>query len=124
MLQALQSIICRPFTTARHNRDTRTQAQASLQDVTIPTREDEMCETGKYCIRATVYDVCGASLYKTYEGFSTDINIGNQTEMACERRRLNGHKCTKPKITMMGDVGYCNEHIIIKNMDGTFQIIN
>lgn len=122
MLQALQSIICRPFTAARLNRDTRTQA--SLQEVSILSREDKMCETGKYCIRATVYDVCGGSLYKTYEGFSTDINIGNRTEMACERRRLNGHKCTKPKITMMGDVGYCNEHIIIKNMDGTFQIIN
>lgn len=112
----------RPFTPARFNRDTSTRA--IHQDVLLPTMEGKTCETENYCIRATVYDTRNASLYKTYEGFSTDINIGNRTEMACERRRLSGHACTKPTITMTGDVEYCNDHIIIKNIDGTFQIIN
>ena len=93
-------------------RNTRTRAVT--QDIIPPTIEDTTCQTGRYRIRATVYDMSGDSVFRTYEGFSKDIDIGKRTEMACERRRFGGHECTKPEITMMGDVERCNEHIIIK----------
>lgn len=117
MLHILTGILTRPFV-ARNVRH-----QATTQDIVPPFTEDKSCETGRYCIRATVHDMNGEALYKTYEGFSKDINIGERTEMACERRRFGGHVCTKPKVTMMGYVDQCNEHIIIKNLDGSFQVI-
>tara|TARA_Y100000389_G_scaffold204361_1_gene256471 strand:+ start:13537 stop:13914 length:378 start_codon:yes stop_codon:yes gene_type:complete len=122
MIGLIKSILTFPISIK--NKENRKVICNAVTDFTPPpTKNDVECGTGSYCIRATVYNIDGGEIENTYQGYSKNMDVVKRTENACAYRRNHGSTCTNATISFLGDVENCQNHIILKNKNGSFRIL-
>ena len=90
---------------------------ASLDTPPPPTDDTKYWEFGKYSWKATVeaLDKDGV-VDRTFIGYSQNMNITERTQIACDRYKQPGTKCTEAQMVMKG--GECDEVIFMKPKTG------
>lgn len=91
--------------------------QAFVDDCPPPTIEQNDCEYGSYCMKATVEttDYDGIS-DRLFVGYSQDMSIVKKTETACERFKRSGTKCGEVSLVIKG--GDCDEALFMRKKNG------
>jgi hypothetical protein len=69
--------------------------------------------SAQYCMRATVkrYDLDG-ELVHHYHGYSQDMNISEETENMCDRKKMNGETCSPASLLFLKQTQDCNGRIM------------
>jgi hypothetical protein len=82
-----------------------------------PTDDTKYWEFGKYSWKATVeaLDKDGV-VDRTFIGYSQNMNITERTQIACDRYKQPGTKCTEAQMVMKG--GESDEVIFMKPKTG------
>ena len=124
MFGLIKSIISIPNFGSKNKKFRHVSCNAVTDYPPPPTKNDIECELGSYCIRATVHNMDGGEVESTYHGYSKNMNIIKKTENACEYRKNHGSTCTDASVSFLGDTDRCQNHIVVKNKNGTFRIIN
>ena len=122
MLGLMKTIIMLPVL-GSGGKKSRLTCNAVTDYTPPPTKNDKECELGSYCIRATVYNMDGGEIEDTYHGYSKNMDIIKRTENACEYRKNHGSICTDATVSFIGDVDNCQNHIVLKNKNGSFRIL-
>lgn len=87
----------------------RVRRQAIIEDCPPPPTEPmNEWEFGPYCWKAVV-----ETNDKLFMGYSKDISIATDTEIACDRYKTKGTTCSEAKLIIKG--GECDEVILMKN---------
>lgn len=123
MIGIINSIITFPVSMSKNMKNRQVCCNAVTDYTPPPTKNDVECDMGSYCIRASVYNMDGGELEGTYHGYSTNMDIIKRTENACEYRKNHGSTCTDATISFLGDVETCQNHIVLKNKNGSFRIL-
>ena len=82
-----------------------------------PTEEENKCQFGSYCVKATVEATSkNGDVDRTFIGYSQNMNITMKTQVACDRYKLPGTECSEATLVIKG--GECDEVIMMKTRDG------
>lgn len=122
MFGIIKTIIALPLR-GRNQRRRQVGCNAVTDYTPPPTKNIKECETGSYCIRATVYNMDGGEIEYTYHGYSKSMDIIKKTENACEYRKEHGSTCTGATVSFLGDVDNCEDHVVMKKKDGSFRLL-
>ena len=114
-MATIANILFRPLISV--HRKFRGRRQAFVDDCPPPTLEDTELGYGSYCIKATVKTTDWDGIEDaTFIGHSQDMSIVSKTEIACERHKRSGTKCSNVEMVIKG--GECEEHLFMKTKDG------
>ena len=82
-----------------------------------PTDDTKYWEFGKYSWKVTVEALDKDGIVdRTFIGYSQNLNITARTQIACDRYKQPGTKCTEAQMVMKG--GECDEVIFMKPKTG------
>jgi len=88
-----------------------------------PTEVNNGWAFGPYSWKAVVNatDING-EIDRTFIGYSSNMNIGERTEVACDRFKKYGTECSEAKIILKG--GECDEIILMQTKEGALIPLN
>ena len=93
------------------------KSKALIDDCPPPTRIENPCAFGEYCVKATV-----EAGDKTFIGYSSNMNITMKTQVVCDRYKTSGTECSEAVLSIKG--GNCDEIIVMKTRDGRITLLS